>query len=197
MYVILFCRYQQLEKAKSRGWTPRYSHQHNKILTYSMLQNCMQSLQCNPSNLDPESSAPKIAIKQDRTSCPNHHLSGSLTNQDIVFCLSDSRFHICLSACLLYVSSVSKAAHMSVCIRYDAVDSGGEWGGSGPGVGHRMTADEIRMQQQVIIAGRRCGSGWGRRLTTSSILRAGPWFGSVVSCSAQAKGGGISHPGRS
>lgn len=86
---------------------------------------------------------------------------------------------------------------MSVYYRYDAVDSGDEWRGTGPGVGRRMTADEIRMQQQVIIAGRRCGSGWGHVLTIISILRAGPWVGSVISCPAQAEGGGISHSGRS
>ena len=52
---------------------------------------------------------------------------------------------------------------------YQSVDgvTGSEWSGGpgsggpgsgGPGVGHRMTADDVRMQQQVIIAGR-CGGG--------------------------------------
>ena len=42
--------------------------------------------------------------------------------------------------------------------RYNAMDSVGGWGegagGEGPGMAHRMSADEIRAQQQVIIAGR-------------------------------------------
>lgn len=42
-------------------------------------------VQWNLSNLEPESSGPKIEVpnEQDRTSRP---VSGSLTNQDIIFC---------------------------------------------------------------------------------------------------------------
>ena len=40
---------------------------------------------------------------------------------------------------------------------YQSVDSvdNDQWGGGvgGPGIGHRMSADEVRMQQQTIIAG--------------------------------------------
>ena len=92
-------RYQQLEKAKSRGWAPRYIH-----VYYSFFEM--------------KEATPTI----------------------IAMCI-----YICGQCC-----------HLT---RYQAVDEwgggggGGGGGNGGPGVGHRVTADEIRIQQQAIIAG--------------------------------------------
>jgi hypothetical protein len=53
---------------------------------------------------------------------------------------------------------LEKAKYRGWAPSYQSVDgvTGSEWSGGpgsgGPGVGHRMTADEVRMQQQVIIA---------------------------------------------